>query len=130
PFGVALLVGGIEAGEPRLFETDPSGTPYEWKAVSIGASRGDIRDLLEEEYSEEMGLDEAVDLALTALGEVNDEGLTPEGIGVATVSVEDEQFHELDTDEIESHLVENDLLATEDEESEADGTSGEDEDGE
>jgi len=29
PFGVALLVGGIENGEPRLFETDPSGTPYE-----------------------------------------------------------------------------------------------------
>ncbi|MFB6163947.1 MAG: archaeal proteasome endopeptidase complex subunit alpha, partial [Haloarculaceae archaeon] len=28
PFGVALIVGGIENGEPRLFETDPSGTPY------------------------------------------------------------------------------------------------------
>jgi proteasome alpha subunit len=111
PFGVALLVGGIEEGEPRLFETDPSGTPYEWKAVSIGANRGDIRGLLEERYTEEMDLDGAIDLALAALGEVNDEGLTPEGIGVATVTTEDEEFHELDDDELESHLAESGLLA-------------------
>ncbi|MFC4360152.1 archaeal proteasome endopeptidase complex subunit alpha [Halobium salinum] len=115
PFGVALLLGGIEEGEPRLFETDPSGTPYEWKAVSIGANRGEVRDLLEEKYSEEMSLDDAVDLALEALGEVNEEGLTPEGIGVATVSVDDEQFHELSDEELESHLTDKDLLADEDE---------------
>ncbi|MFB6187366.1 MAG: archaeal proteasome endopeptidase complex subunit alpha, partial [Halobacteriaceae archaeon] len=27
PFGAALIIGGIDDGEPRLFETDPSGTP-------------------------------------------------------------------------------------------------------
>ncbi len=67
PFGVALLIGGVENGEPRLFETDPSGTPYEWKALAVGADRGDIRDYLEEHYDEGMDLDEGVDLALAAL---------------------------------------------------------------
>ncbi len=112
PFGVALLVGGIEEGEPRLFETDPSGTPYEWKAVSIGSDRADIRDYLEENYREDMDLDAGVGLALGALGSVNEDGLTPEGLGVATVDVESEQFKELSEDEIEGYLTEHDLLAS------------------
>ncbi|EMA30655.1 archaeal proteasome endopeptidase complex subunit alpha [Haloarcula japonica] len=112
PFGVALIIGGIVNGEPRLFETDPSGTPYEWKALAVGADRGDIRDYLEEHYDEGMDLDEGVDLALAALASVNDDGLTPEGIGVATVDVETETFGQLTDEEKEAHLAEADLLDT------------------
>jgi len=110
PFGVALIIGGIVNGEPRLFETDPSGTPYEWKALAVGADRGDIRDYLEEHYDEEMDLDDGVDLALAALASVNEDGLTPEGIGVATVDVETETFGQLTDEEKQTHLAEADLL--------------------
>ncbi|RKS82868.1 proteasome alpha subunit [Haloarcula quadrata] len=112
PFGVALIIGGIVNGEPRLFETDPSGTPYEWKALAVGADRGDIRDYLEEHYDEGMDLDEGVDLALAALASVNDDELSPEGIGVATVDVETETFGQLTDEEKEAHLAEADLLDT------------------
>ncbi|EMA10341.1 proteasome alpha subunit [Haloarcula vallismortis] len=112
PFGVALIIGGIVNGEPRLFETDPSGTPYEWKALAVGADRGDIRDYLEEHYDEGMDLDDGVDLALAALASVNDDELSPEGIGVATVDVETETFGQLTDEEKEAHLAEADLLDT------------------
>ncbi len=114
PFGVALIIGGIEDGEPRLYETDPSGTPYEWKALAVGGNRSEIEDYLKEHYTEEMDLEAGVGLALSALASVNDEGLRPEGIGVATVDVESEQYRELPEDEVESHLAEHDLLADED----------------
>ncbi|QLC34626.1 archaeal proteasome endopeptidase complex subunit alpha [Halarchaeum sp. CBA1220] len=117
PFGVALLIGGIENGEPRLYETDPSGTPNEWKALAIGSGRDDIQQYLEDNYSTELALDEAVGVALSGLGQVHEEGLTPEGIGVATVDAETESFIELTNDEIEEYLESNDLLADEDEES-------------
>ena len=116
PFGVALIIGGIEDGEPRLYETDPSGTPYEWQALAVGADRSDIEDYLEDHYSDDLDLDEGVGLALRALASVTDGGLTPEGIGVATVSVGDDGFGQLPDDEIETHLVEHDLLADEDDE--------------
>ena len=112
PFGVALIIGGIANGEPRLYETDPSGTPYEWKALAVGADRGDIREYLEENYTEEMDLDGGVALALEALGSVNDGGLAPEGIGITTISVEDELFTEMSDAEKESHLDELGLLET------------------
>jgi proteasome alpha subunit len=116
PFGVALIIAGIADGEPRLYETDPSGTPYEWKALAVGADRGDIREYLEENYGDDMDLDDGVQLALEALASVNDDELSPEGIGVATIDVDSEMFHELTDDERESYLDEFDLLADDEEE--------------
>jgi proteasome alpha subunit len=111
PFGVALIIAGIANGEPRLYETDPSGTPYEWKALAVGADRGDIRDYLEEHYDETMELSAGVDLALEALASVAEGGLAPEGIGIATIDVETETFGELSDDEKREHLEAADLLA-------------------
>jgi proteasome alpha subunit len=91
PYGAALLVGGVDGGPggtPRLFETDPSGTPYEWRAVAIGGDSGEIREYLETEYEPEFSLDAGVDLALSALAEQNGGTLDPGGTSAATVPVE------------------------------------------
>ncbi len=109
PFGVALLVGGIEDGEPRLFETDPSGTPYEWQAVAIGGSREDIQTYLEDEYAEEMDLEAGVELALRSLASVNEDGLDATGVDIATIDVEDQQFSKLAEEDIADRLAEFEL---------------------
>ena len=111
PFGVALLVGGLENGEPRLFETDPSGTPYEWKAIAIGSDRGDIQSYLEDQYDEDQTIEEAVDLGLRALASVHDDGLAPDEVAAATVDAESEQYIQLTTEEIEEYLDAGDLLS-------------------
>ncbi|GCF14952.1 proteasome endopeptidase complex,subunit alpha [Haloarcula mannanilytica] len=109
PFGVALLVAGIEDGEPRLFETDPSGTPYEWQAVAIGGSREDIQTFLEDEYTEEMDLEGGIELALRALASVNEDGLDATGVDIATIDVETEQFQKLSEEDIAERLEEFEL---------------------
>ncbi|MFB6311779.1 MAG: archaeal proteasome endopeptidase complex subunit alpha [Salinirussus sp.] len=114
PFGVALIIAGIANGKPRLYETDPSGTPYEWKALAVGADRGDIREYLEENYSDELDLDGGVRLALEALASVNDGTLSPEGIGVATIDVDTELFRELTDEDKHDYLAEFELLESED----------------
>ncbi len=108
PFGVALLVGGVEDGEPRLFETDPSGTPYEWQATAIGGGSDDIRSFLESEYRPEMDLAGGTTLALDALGEAED-GFDADSVEVATVDVDSEQFQTLSTGEVATHLEETDV---------------------
>ena len=107
PFGVALLVGGIEDGEPRLFETDPSGTPYEWEATAIGGGRDEIMSMLEEEYSPDMSLEEGITLALEGLAAAEDE-VEPADVELATIPVETEQFRTLSQDEIADHFPEDD----------------------
>jgi proteasome alpha subunit len=115
-----LIVGGVEDGEPRLFETDPSGTPYEWQALSIGSNRSDLRDYLEAEYEPDISTDEAVALALDTLAETTDEGMEPDGVGVATITADDGQYREVPADELEAILDDHDLLAESDDESDAD----------
>ncbi len=117
PFGVALIVGGIEDGEPRLFETDPSGTPYEWKALAVGAERSELQEYLETNYDDEATLDDGVSLALDALASVNEGSLLPSEVGLATIDAETESYEVSDQDDIESHLDEAGLLETADEES-------------
>jgi len=127
PFGVALIVGGINKhGEPRLFETDPSGTPYEWKALAVGANRSEVRDYLEDHYSEDMPLNEAVGLALRSLASVAEDGLTPEGVGLATIDAETREYTVLGDDDIDELLTDLDLRASETED-EADDDEADDE---
>jgi len=88
PYGTALLVGGVDpdTGRARLFETDPSGTPYEWRATAIGRDSEAITGFLEEEYADELTAGEGVELAVDALASVADEDLEASGIDVATVA--------------------------------------------
>lgn len=37
PYGVGLLVAGVDAKGPHLYNTCPSGNYYEYKAMAIGA---------------------------------------------------------------------------------------------
>jgi proteasome alpha subunit len=60
-----------------------------------------------------MDLDGGIELAMGALASVNDEGLSPEGLGVATIDVESEVFAEFSEAERESYLDEFGLLAEE-----------------
>jgi proteasome alpha subunit len=113
---VALLIGGIENGRPRLYETDPSGTPYEWKAVSIGADRGDLQEFLEEHYRDDMDLDAGISLALRAIASTSEDGLEPEGVDLATIDAETERFSQLSNEDIAAHLDEHEFA--EDEETE------------
>jgi proteasome alpha subunit len=114
PFGVALIVAGVEDGEPRLFETDPSGTPYEWKALSVGENRSDIREHLEDGFRADLTLEEGIDLAFGALAETNgDDGMEPEGVGLATIPSDDPVYEDHDLDTVESYLDEFGYLATE-----------------
>ena len=113
PFGVSLIIGGIENGRPRLYETDPSGTPYEWKALAVGEDRSEIKDYLETHYDEELDLAGGVELAFRALGSVNDDKLSAEKIGAATIDAETASFKQLSVEEIAEYLEEFSLLADE-----------------
>jgi proteasome alpha subunit len=106
PFGVALMVAGVDRdGTPRLFETDPSGTPYEWQATSIGGDRETLQGYLEENYRNDLDLDGGVRLALETLAQTSDE-IDADTLEVTVVDAETATVRSLDHDEIESHVAE------------------------
>ncbi|KAF5006762.1 hypothetical protein FDECE_6884 [Fusarium decemcellulare] len=68
--------GGIHKGGPMLYQVDPSGSYYPWKATAIGKSATKAKTFLEKRYSEELELEDAIHIALLTLkdnieGEMN-----------------------------------------------------------
>ena len=103
PFGVSLLIAGVDE-KPRLYETDPSGALLEYKATAIGAGRNVVMEFFEKEYSEDMTLDEAIVKAMVAMGKAIESELTPEGVEVGIVRVEDKTFRALSVEEIKPYV--------------------------
>ena len=104
PFGVALLIAGVDATGPRLFSTHPSGAYWEWQATAIGRGAQRVNDILEKEYKKEFSLDEAIKLALKSLKEVAEKELEPDNVELAVASIENKVFEKMRKDEISKWL--------------------------
>jgi len=67
PYGVGLLVGGVDKTGPKLFETEPSGTMIEWNAQSIGRGAEKARKVLTSDWKEGLELKKGAQLLVKAL---------------------------------------------------------------
>lgn len=109
PFGVAILFAGVENGDPQLWHMDPSGTYIRYDAKAIGSgSEGaqqnlqvdsNVNDLyrilqfykksfvfyfcsLQDNYTDNMTIQDAVNLALRTLKQVMEEKLNSTNVEV------------------------------------------------
>ncbi|XP_071817551.1 proteasome subunit alpha type-5-like [Apostichopus japonicus] len=104
PFGVALLVGGIDEKGPQLFHMDPSGTFIEFEAKAIGSGSEGAQSHLQEVYHKSMTLNEALKEALVVLKQIMEEKLNATNVEVATVT-RDKNFHMFSKQEIEDIIT-------------------------
>ncbi len=47
PFGVSLLIAGVDSAGPSLYQVDPSGAFWAWKASAIGKNMVNAKSFLE-----------------------------------------------------------------------------------
>jgi 20S proteasome subunit alpha 5 len=87
PFGTALLVAGIDDGQPFLSHTDPSGTYTRCRARAIGGGSEGAEALLRDTYRDGLDLVEAEVLAVSTLRQVIPEKLRENNIEVACARV-------------------------------------------
>lgn len=105
PFGVSCLVAGYDDEGPQLFQVDPSGAAFGWKATAIGKNYVNAKNFLERRYSDDMELDDAVHVALLTLRESFEGEMTEFNIEVAIVG-EDRVFRVLTPQEVRDYLDE------------------------
>lgn len=112
PMGVSLLVCGWDHHiddeahancPPFLYQCDPSGAYFAWKATALGKNNLNGKAFLERRYSEELELDDAVHTAILTLkesfeGQMNETNIE---IGICDNS----GFRRLRPDEVKDYLV-------------------------
>jgi len=73
PFGVALIIAGIDKSGSTIYLTDPSGTYISYDAVAIGAGSDQVTEYLEKYYKRDMSFEEAAALAIESIYLVSEE---------------------------------------------------------
>lgn len=66
---ISSKTGGIQKGGPSLYQVDPSGSYYPWKATAIGKHATSAKTFLEKRYTEGLELEDAIHIALLTLKE-------------------------------------------------------------
>ena len=85
PFGVSLLVCGWDTLGSALYQVDPSGSYFPWKATAIGRNAVTARTYLEKRYVADMVREDAIHTALLTLKESMDDKLSSQSIEVGIV---------------------------------------------
>ncbi|XP_028409166.1 proteasome subunit alpha type-2-like [Dendronephthya gigantea] len=103
PFGVSLLIAGWDEDRPYLFQCDPSGAYFAWKATAMGKNHLNGRTFLEKRYNDELELEDAIHTAILTLkesfeGQMNEENIE---VGICTAS----GFRRLPPAEVKDYLA-------------------------
>ena len=86
PFGVSLLVAGFDSTRgPSLYQVDPSGSYFMWKASAIGKNMTNAKTFLEKRYSDDISLEDAVHTAILTLKEGFEGQLTEKTVEIGIV---------------------------------------------
>ncbi len=104
PFGVSLLVAGVDEDGIKLFLTDPTGLYYQYKAAVIGEGEAEIQEILYKEYKESMSTKEALALATNAIKKFLGEDFKSERIDAAVIDATAKTMKKFSKEEIKSSL--------------------------
>lgn len=104
PFGVSLLIAGVDDQGVKLFEAEPSGAMTAYKADSIGANKKEVDEILEKNHKDSMSVDDAIKLAIDALKSTQQEKLLPENIEICYIPSKTKRCVNLNDKEIAKHL--------------------------
>ena len=102
PFGVALIIAGVDRKGSRIFVTDPSGTYVPYTAVAIGGNSDEITDYLEKNYKKEMSMDDAMSLAITAIN-LKSEEKGVKHIRMSRIKQDTKLFEKVSSQELAKH---------------------------
>lgn len=105
PFGVSLLMAGFDDNGPQLYQIDPSGTYFAWKASAIGKNMNNAKTFLEKRYNEDIGIEDAIHTALLTLKEGFEGQVSGSNIEVGVIGT-DRKFRVLTEAEVSDYLQE------------------------
>jgi proteasome alpha subunit len=101
PFGVALILAGVDKNGAALFLTDPSGTYIGYDAVAIGAGSDQVTEFLEKSYKSDFGTDEAAALAVESIYLVSEEKTGTRHLKMAIIDSKTKAMRKIEDEDIQ-----------------------------
>ena len=106
PFGVSLLIAGVDDRGPQLYQVDPSGSYWAWKASAIGKNFVNAKTDLEKRYNDDIELEDAIHTALFVLKKGFEGEMNEKNIELGVVDSKTKKFRVLTQSEVKDYLNE------------------------
>jgi proteasome alpha subunit len=100
PFGVSIMVAGINENKSELFVSDITGNYFSYFANAIGEDDETIREKLREDYKRDLDLKKGIKLALKILEEVKGDKFKIENMELSYIKKNDDKIVRLNGKEI------------------------------
>lgn len=101
PFGVSLMIAGLNGKRPEVFTSDITGNYLSYHANAIGEEDERIRDILREKYRKDLAIKQGVKIALEIFKEIKGDKFDMNKFELAYIEIKDEKIKRLEGREIE-----------------------------
>jgi proteasome alpha subunit len=103
PFGISMLIGGVDMIGASLYQLDPTGIYFKYFASAIGVGREDILKVFRDNYSVNASLDEAITLGIRGSIEALKDEVAPDRLRLGIIRVDEKKFRLLSPEEIKKY---------------------------
>lgn len=105
PYGVALIIAGVDQKGESIFVTDPSGTYVPFAAIAIGAGSDEVNDFLEKTYKDDLSLEDAAALAIAAIKLKSEAKDGVKNVKMAKISNEKKVLEKVSQSDLEKYAL-------------------------
>ena len=104
PFGVSLMVAGLQGNKPELYTSDVTGNYFSYHANAIGENDEKIKEKLREMYSPQLSIKKGVKLALDIFKEVQGKSFDMERFEMVYIRSDGKQLQKVSEDELKEFV--------------------------
>jgi proteasome alpha subunit len=104
PYGVALIIAGVDQKGGSVYVTDPSGTYVSYAAIAIGAGSDEVTDFFEKNYKTEISLEEGAALATAAINLKSDKKDGVKHVKMSWIKLDKKILEKIPESEIEKFV--------------------------
>lgn len=101
PFGVALIIAGVDNGESKLYTSDITGNYFGYNAVAVGQDDSKIKEMLRKEYKPEITTEEGVKLALKIFKKILGDKFDVARFNIGVIKTKEGKLKRLTQEEVE-----------------------------
>ncbi|MFC1753706.1 archaeal proteasome endopeptidase complex subunit alpha [Thermoproteota archaeon] len=106
PFGVSLLIIGVDGAGPSLYETDPTGIFFRYNAAVIGEGETEIEEMLQKQYKHDITIEDGLKIAIKALNKILDDNFNVNRLDCVYIKSAEKKFTKIEKQKLDKILKE------------------------
>ncbi|MBU0907609.1 MAG: archaeal proteasome endopeptidase complex subunit alpha [Nanoarchaeota archaeon] len=104
PFGLAVMLAGVNKGKCHLYTSDVTGNFFAYKANAIGENDERIKEVLRKDFREDMSTEDAIKFGLKIFKDVLGKNFDLGRFEVGYVKLSDEKLERLQGDQLKKYV--------------------------